>query len=552
MEIMSATSDYSPDNYSVECAAYLLGYDKSFFQETDGLLEAVRRLKQERKVPEFISHYMREVDQFCLQYARYVYGSDADLINSEDSGTYELEECVPYDIVRYIDRNGKIFRFTRADFPFIIDKKINPYNRQALPLTLVAEAARRMEAASLYGLPSPCSHVEAVENMSESQPGISDGTTLLLAPSAQGSDFCLACRSITEKGRERISGLFGSTSTLHSPLCFMPSPVQSSSEAETRGQQVSTAVINAPEVTANEKSTSSAAVPPVSEGAPLSRDHRETSTRSATVSPANLETATLSDTNISRSSHTEMLHFWSPYPYTIEDIRAPAFKVISSGQELRLVAGPGDSCMITDPYYISPPLVERGSSITHLRTFISYQGTLDDAGRILYLSIYSYRSGHPIRIIHTSPIVVSQSTSDDRRYYYLDSDIEHVAVDWRTNLMVRVHGGHDNFIPVTTNNPLDVYITIEVPDELDVPSPGRVSLLRESSRDGRQLTTQSTTRESRAEEGRVGPRGERGPQGERGADGVAGPQGPRGERGLPGENVTQVVNFDISQHRQEL
>lgn len=145
---------------SVACAAYLLGYDGCFFQESKGVREAASRLALEAEMPEFVGRYLKEVDRFCLQYARYIYGQEADLVNEEDCNFNKVDGCLPYDIVRYIDENGKIFRFTRSDFPFIIEKRINPYNRQALPSGLLSEISRRLLVSSFYRFPLHCSHEE--------------------------------------------------------------------------------------------------------------------------------------------------------------------------------------------------------------------------------------------------------------------------------------------------------------------------------------------------------------------------------------------------------
>lgn len=64
----------------------------------------------------------------------------------------KIDDLFSYDYVEYTS-NGKVYRFSRAEFPCILSKKINPWTNEQLPDELLQDIADRNEKIKSYGYP---------------------------------------------------------------------------------------------------------------------------------------------------------------------------------------------------------------------------------------------------------------------------------------------------------------------------------------------------------------------------------------------------------------
>jgi hypothetical protein len=80
----------------------------------------------------------------------YLYLNYANEVDSIDHT--KIDDLFSYDYVEY-SSNGKVFRFSRAEFSWILSKKINPWTNEQLPDELLRDIADRNEKIKSYGYP---------------------------------------------------------------------------------------------------------------------------------------------------------------------------------------------------------------------------------------------------------------------------------------------------------------------------------------------------------------------------------------------------------------
>ncbi len=78
-----------------------------------------------------------------------------EVMNTEDLQMETIENYFPHDIIRYVDRQGHVFQYSRVDLPHIIKTGKNPVTNTGLPKSFCIEAAKILENAKYYKLPSP-------------------------------------------------------------------------------------------------------------------------------------------------------------------------------------------------------------------------------------------------------------------------------------------------------------------------------------------------------------------------------------------------------------
>jgi len=76
------------------------------------------------------------------------------IVNEEDTLCEKPEDYSPFDIACL--RQGKhLFRFTRPEFKTLIDSKVNPWNKEQLPVLFLLQLYNKLSMATIAQLPDP-------------------------------------------------------------------------------------------------------------------------------------------------------------------------------------------------------------------------------------------------------------------------------------------------------------------------------------------------------------------------------------------------------------
>lgn len=136
-----------------EYAGYVLGYPIQFFTPSEEQIRgAVEKLEQVGKVEysDLVKnshelHYPFQGITFCK--TRYTFSNDKDVMMEE------ISNYAPFDVVFY-QTGTYIYRFSRPEFPKILESKKNPWTNEWLPENILHEIEAREKTAQSMKLPS--------------------------------------------------------------------------------------------------------------------------------------------------------------------------------------------------------------------------------------------------------------------------------------------------------------------------------------------------------------------------------------------------------------
>jgi hypothetical protein len=134
---------------------YTLGYP------IDGGPISQRELKETMKLlsREGIDAYCKRISEHNLHLAKELNKTptcqEIELVNEEDTLCERPEDYSPFDII-YLRRDNLVFRFTRPEFPNLVETKVNPWNKEELPPLLLVQIINRLSMAAMAGLPEAC------------------------------------------------------------------------------------------------------------------------------------------------------------------------------------------------------------------------------------------------------------------------------------------------------------------------------------------------------------------------------------------------------------
>jgi len=142
--------------------AYLLGYGIDNTLSPRELKETMKLLSREG-----IDCYCKRLAERNLWLAKElnrtpIY-SEVELVNEEDTLCERPEDYSPFDVV-YLRKDNLVFRFTRPEFPNLLETKSNPWNKEELPALFLVQLANRLSTAELVGLPDPVPLKDALTN----------------------------------------------------------------------------------------------------------------------------------------------------------------------------------------------------------------------------------------------------------------------------------------------------------------------------------------------------------------------------------------------------